>query len=57
MRTYRLTFDIEIPDDISNIDKEEFESWLDHFKDYTESDIYSCCPHGGMDVNGNWEEI
>jgi len=57
MSTYRLTFDIDVPDDINEDDIEELESWLDHFIGCVEDDIYSCCPYGGMDVNSNWEEI
>lgn len=56
MSTFRLTFDIEVPN-LSEDDREEIGGWLDHFISCVEDDIYSCCPHGGMDVNSNWEEI
>ena len=56
MSTFRLTFNIEIPD-ISEDDSQEIGDWLDHFIGCVEDDIYSCCPRGGMDVNSNWEEI
>ena len=56
---YRLTFDIELPNDITEDDKEEFEYWLDHFIGCVDDDIYSCNPLNGhdIDVNSNWEEI
>ena len=59
MSTYRLTMDIEIPDDISSIDKEEFEAWLEPFIGCVGDDIYSCNPLNNcdIDINSNWEEI
>ena len=56
MSTFRLTFDIEVPN-LSEDDREEIGGWLDHFIGCVEDDIYSCCPHGGMDVSSDWEEI
>lgn len=59
MSTYRLTFDIEVPDDINEDDIEELESWLDHFIGCVDDDIYSCNPLNDcdIDVNSNWEAI
>ena len=56
MSTYRLTFNFEVPD-LSEDDRREMSGWLDHFIGCVEDDIYSCCPHGGMNVSSNWEEI
>lgn len=56
MNKFRLTFDVEIPS-LSKDDKEAISMWLDNFIKYTEEDIYSCCPRGGMNVSSNWEEI
>ena len=58
MRTYRLTFDIDLPDEVSEDDIEELQGWLDHFIYTVEDDIYSCnsldCD---IDVSSNYEEI
>lgn len=56
MSKFRLTFEFDVPD-LSEDDWEDMSGWLDHFIGCVEDDIYSCCPHGGMDVNSNWEEI
>lgn len=58
MNKYRLTFDIELPDDISQDDEQEFEDWLDHFTGCVESDIYSYHPlKCDIDVYSNYEAI
>ena len=56
MSTFRLIFDVEIPN-LSKDDKVAISMWLDNFIKYTEEDIYSGCPRGGMNVSSNWEEI
>ena len=58
MCTFRLTFNIEIPD-ISEDDSQEIGDWLDHFIGCVEDDIYSCNPLNDcdIDVSSDWEEI
>lgn len=59
MSTFRLTFDVELPDDITEDDEEEFTDWLDHFIGCVEDDIYCCHPLNGrdVDVTSNYEAI
>jgi len=55
---YRLTFDIEISDDISQDDEIEFENWLEHFIGCIDDDIYSCQPlDNDINVNSSWESV
>ena len=56
MNKFRLTFEFDVPD-LSEDDWDDMSGWLDHFIGCVEADIYSCCPHGGMDVRSDWEEI
>ena len=61
MSTYRLTIDIELPDNISQDDVINFEAWLTHFNDCLHDDFYNSNPLSDegydIDVNSNWEEI
>lgn len=59
MSKYRLVFDIDLPDDISQDDEIEFEAWLEHFIGCVDDDIYSCHPLNDcdIDVNSKWEAL
>ena len=59
MSKYRLVFDIDLPDDISQDDEIEFEAWLEHFIGCVDDDIYSCNPLNDcdIDVNSSWDAL